>query len=120
MWLQLIIKMHLLRINFQQLILYYQSKELLGNCEAHVAHAGNNYYSFLWTYFKSHRAVLFNILKTVSMHSTNPDEKKVQLLKLSLIPDSWLKLVTEKSNRHEYLEKIDRRNFEVCLFTQIM
>jgi len=134
-------------------VLSNQSKELMDKCEAYAAHSGNNYYPFLWTYYKSHRKVLLDILKTVTMHSTNQDlsledalkfiqanekkksewlctinvenigtkdEKKTQMLELSWIPESWLKLVTGKTSRDEYPEKIDRRYFEVCLFTQIM
>ncbi len=50
-----------------------KSDEVLSHCEVHTAHAGNNYYSFLWKYYKSHRVTLFGILKTVTLHSTNQD-----------------------------------------------
>ena len=126
---------------------------MLEKCELHVAHSGNNYYSFLWRYYKSHRVVLFDILKKVKMYSTNqdlsieeaykflqlnenkrsewidtvkienkgtPDESSVELLKLNWISDSWWKQVTGKNSRELYPEKINRRQFEICLFTQIM
>ncbi len=134
-------------------VLSSKNEEVLENCEAHLSYAGNNYYSFLWTYFKSHRTVLLDIIKNIKICSTNQDlsleetinflrtnenkradwietirtenkgnkdEKKIQLLNLSWIPDVWWKLVTEKSNRGTYPEKVNRRHFEVCLFTQIM
>lgn len=134
-------------------ILSMKSNEVLESCEAHVAYSGNNYYSFLWAYYKSHRVVLFEILKKVSMCSTNQDksieealkflqlneskrvdwldtikienkgkenEKKVNLLKLNWVPDLWWKLITGKNTKDEFPEKINRRHFEVCLFTQIM
>ncbi len=134
-------------------ILSKQSDDMLEKCELHVAHSGNNYYSFLWRYYKSHRVVLFDILKKVKMYSTNqdlsieeaykflqlnenkrsewidtvkienkgtPDESSVELLKLNWISDSWWKQVTGKNSRELYPEKINRRQFEICLFTQIM
>lgn len=136
-------------------VLSSKNKEVLEDCEAHLSYAGNNYYSFLWKYFKSHRIVLLDILNKVNIYSTNQDksieeairflktnenrrsdwletikiegkgtkdEKKVKCLSLSWIPDSWWKLVTEKNNRDEnkFPEKVNRRHFEVCLFTQVM
>jgi len=130
-----------------------KSDEILSRCEAHGAHSGNNYYSFLWKYYKSHRVTLFRILKTVKLHSTNqdisleqslqflqknetvrkelldavkienkgkPNENKIKLLNLSWIPDDWWKLITGSNNRDIYPDKIDRRHFEVCVFTQIL
>ncbi len=134
-------------------VLSSKSENVLENCEAHVAHIGNNYYSFLWNYYKSHRTVFFDILKHIKLFSTNQDdslqesciflknnenrradfleivkienkgkesETKIQLLKLNWIPDVWWKIITGKNNRNEYPEKIDRRHFEVCFFTQVM
>lgn len=130
-----------------------KSDEVLSDCEAHTAHTGNNYYSFLWKYYKSHRVTLFSLLKNVSLHSTNQDvsleqalkflqanehvrkdlldsikienkgktnENKIQLLDLSWISDDWWKLITGYSNRNTYPDKIDRRYFELCVFTQIL
>ncbi|MDO0826031.1 Tn3 family transposase [Desulfosporosinus nitroreducens] len=130
-----------------------KSDEVLSHCEAHTAHAGNNYYAFLWKYFKSHRVTLFGILKTVTLNSTSQDvsleqslkflqsnestrkellntvrienkgkanENKIQLLDLSWVHDDWWKLITGYTNRNIYPDKINRRHFEVCVFTQIM
>ena len=30
------------------------AEEMLSECEAHIAYAGNNYYPFLWRYYRSH------------------------------------------------------------------
>lgn len=130
-----------------------KSDEVLTDCEAHAAHIGNNYYSFLWKYYKSHRVTLFNVLKNITLHSTNqdislekaleflkineavrkdwldsvkienkgkPSENTVQLLDLSWISDDWWKLITGYSTRNIYPDKINRRNFEICIFTQIL
>jgi len=64
-----------------QSVIDEKSDEVLIHCEAHAAHTGNNYYSFLWKYFKSHRVTLFGILKTVTLHSTNQDISLEQSLK---------------------------------------
>lgn len=136
-----------------QSVIEEKSDEVLSECEAHAAHAGNNYYSFLWKYYKSHRVTLFGILKTVTLHSTNQDislerslkflqtnkavrkdwldtvkienkgksnETKIQLIDLSWISNDWWKLITGYSNRSTYPYKINRRHFEVCVFTQIL
>lgn len=134
-------------------ILAGENQNILENCEAHLSFSGNNYYSFLWNYFKSHRIVLFDILKNLKLRSTNQDisteeaikflqanecrrsdyietirienkgkkdEKRIPLLNLSWISELWWKLITDKTNRDVFPEKINRRHFEVCLFTQIM
>jgi TnpA family transposase len=130
-----------------------QTDDILSKCEAHTAYSGNNYYPFLWKYYKSHRVTLFGILKTVEMYSTSQDksleksllfiqtnenkrsdwintinienkgrkeENKVQLVDLNWISDSWWRLVTGNTNRGIYPDKIDRRYFEICLFSQVM
>lgn len=48
-----------------------KSDEVLSDCEAHTANTSNNYYSFLWKYYKSHRVTLFSLLRTITLHSTN-------------------------------------------------
>jgi TnpA family transposase len=136
-----------------QSVIEEKSDEVLSDCEAHTAHTGNNYYSFLWKYYKSHRVTLFSLLKNVTLHSTNQDvsleqalkflqanehvrkdlldsirienkgktsENKIQLLDLSWISDDWWKLITGYSNRNIYPDKIDRRYFELYVFTQIL
>ncbi|WP_207725681.1 DUF4158 domain-containing protein [Clostridium sp. DJ247] len=136
-----------------QSVIEEKSDEMLSDCEAHTANAGNNYYSFLWKYYKSHRVTLFSLLRSVKLHSTNQDisleqslkflranenirkdlldsvkienkgkstENKLQLLDLSWVSDDWWKLITGYSNRNTYPDKINRRHFEVCVFTQIL
>src|SRR5262249_22450135 len=39
-----------------------RSEDVLHQCEAHQAYAGNNYYPFLWRFYMSHRATLFRLL----------------------------------------------------------
>ena len=140
------------RFSAIQSVIGDQSEKILCECETHAAHAGNNYYPFLWKYYKSHRIVLFGVLKTIVLHSTSQDislenslkflqphentrkefieavsfenkgrdnESKTQLLDLSWVSDIWWKLITGHSNRSVYPDKINRRHFEICVFSQI-
>jgi hypothetical protein len=47
--------------------------ELLEACEAHLAHAGSNYFPFVWRAYKSHRASLFGLLDALPLRSTSQD-----------------------------------------------
>lgn len=127
-------------------ILDKNSDDLLEKCEAHVSNLENNYYTFLWKYYKNHRVILFKIIKEVQLKSTNQNtslendirqisdlsykksdrlptyskETNDKIFDLTWIPNSWWKLVTGLSKRNQYPESIDRRSFEICIFTQIM
>ncbi|AFZ24411.1 transposase, TnpA family (plasmid) [Cylindrospermum stagnale PCC 7417] len=128
-------------------------EQLLEDCEAHIAYAGNNYYPFLWRFYKSHRSTLFQILRWVKLQSTTQDtsleeaieflskhqgsrkdwlktiivenpgtaeEKTRNLLNLDWIPTKWWQLITNQKNRHSYPTRINRKHFEVCVFSQVM
>jgi TnpA family transposase len=130
-----------------------RSSEILSECEAHIAYSGNNYYPFLWHFYKSHRSTLFGILEWVKLKSTTTDtsleqaiqfllvnqnsrkdwlditvvenretpaEKTTPLLNLDWIPPKWWFLITNQKNRFSYPNRLHRRHFEVCLFSQIM
>src|SRR5207244_8783387 len=47
--------------------------ELLEACEAHLAHAGSNYFPFVWRAYKSHPATLFGLLDALPLRSTSQD-----------------------------------------------
>jgi TnpA family transposase len=122
--------------------------QLLTECEAHLAYTGNNYYPFLWRFYRSHRAILFQILKQVKLRSTTQDksveasiqflidhhlsrkdwlnvvetekEQTVQLLDLEWIPQKWWQLITNQKNKKSYPDSINRRYFEMCVFSQVM
>lgn len=125
------------------------SDEILSECEAHIAYSGNNYYPFLWQFYKSHRATLFGILGWVKLSSTTQDtslEKAIQFLvanrnnrkdwlnlvnsegseknelslNLDFIPPKWWFLVTNQKHRSSYPSRLHRKHFEVCVFSQIM
>lgn len=128
-----------------QSVIDSDSENLLEKCETHVSNSGNNYYSFLWKYYKSHRVVLFEIIDKIDLNSTNQNTSLEQDIKvliyhrnkkldwistsnkenkksfdLSWIPNSWWKLIAGNIKRDEYPEQINRRYFEICIFTQIM
>ena len=117
----------------------------------HLESAGKNHFRFLWSAFKSSRAVFFNILSDLTFISTSEDtaiEQAIEFAKahrnikkdwillssdqkrighppiimdnLSWIPDNWWKFVTGQKHRQPRPNKINRRNFELCLFSQIV
>ncbi len=46
---------------------------LIEECELHLAHAGSNYYPFIWSCFHTHRATLFQLLRNLTLRSTTQD-----------------------------------------------
>jgi hypothetical protein len=112
---------------------------ILKQCAEHQTHAGNNYYPFLLPLYRSQRAVFFHFLESVTLKSTSQDRsvedataflrkhqatkdpilKDVTQLTLSWIPDKWWPLVTGRLRRVTRVGAVDRRYFELCLFSQI-
>ncbi|MDP9314179.1 MAG: Tn3 family transposase [Chloroflexota bacterium] len=45
---------------------------------------------------------------------------KTPLLSLSWVPDAWWRLLTHQHHRHPFPERVNRRHFEVCVFSQIL
>ena len=119
-----------------------QAEQILRDCEAHAAYADDNHFSLLWHFYKSHRQTLFELLAEIRLATTSQDtavEEALGFLRshwtsrrdwldldrhkpldLSWVPDKWWKLVTGSSNRHRLPTRVDRRHFEVCLFSQIV
>ncbi len=126
---------------------------LVEECDAHLAHAGRNYYPFLWRVYRGHRATLFALLTVLTLRSTTqetgldealrflrehagrtgqwlrtvrvertPDgeRRRVPLLDLAWVPDGWWRLVTGERTRGRAPERVDRRHFEVCVFSQLL
>jgi len=115
--------------------------ELIEQCEAHQAYAGNNHCSFLWRFYTSHRATLFRLLSVLRFESTSQDNSLIDALDflrrhetsraewvamddeakldLSWAPDAWWKLITSENKRDAPIRRINRRHFEVCVFSQL-
>lgn len=68
------------KVHAIQQVLEGKQEQVLRDCEVHLAYSGDNYYVFLWQFYKSHRATLFQILRTVSLCSTNQDQGLVQAI----------------------------------------
>lgn len=119
--------------------------DILEKCEKHNTYSGNNYYPFAWQCLKGSRSTLFKLLDLVELNSTTQNKsieialtiiKKYKAsnrtdfitvtnedfedIDFSWITDQWWKLLTGYTNRNDYPEKINRRNFEACVFYQIM
>jgi len=101
-------------------------------CEAISSYNGNNYYSFMWGFYKSHRATLFRLINTLTFESTSQDRtlvvaldflrqnqhRKVEwfpdTIDLSFAPEQWRRTVYGKQGAERV---ISRRHFEVCVFS---
>jgi TnpA family transposase len=114
---------------------------LLEQCEAHQALAGNNYYPLLWRFYVSHRATLFRLLSVLEFESTSQDQslmKALALLRqnesyrgewllletdndldLSWASDAVWKLMTGDARRDRPLQRINRRYFEIGVFSHL-
>src|ERR1700677_505104 len=116
------------------------SHVLLEQCEAHQAQAGNTYYPYLWRFYQNHRSTLLRIWHVLQFRSTTQDKSLETALALVLanetsrmewlslpessssldwIPDTWWRLVTGSAKR-EPVDRVHRRLFELCVFTQMM
>jgi TnpA family transposase len=121
-------------------VLTPNSHALLEQCEAHQAQVGNNYYSYLWRFYQSHRSTLIRIWRALKFRSTTQETSLGRALDLVLenetsraewlslpgqwsdldwVPDTWWRLVTGAAKR-EPVGRVDRRFFELCVFTQMM
>lgn len=105
-------------------------------CEEHAAFADDNYASFLWKFHKGHRAVLFRLLENIELASTSADKGtealiqfilshrhskasrvNVKELDLDWVSAKWWKTLRSKDCPKDF---VDRRHFEVCVFSHIV
>jgi hypothetical protein len=61
-----------------------QGDAVLQRCEDHMAYAGDNYFPFLWRFYKSHRATLFRVLRHLSLRATTQDRAFEEALRFLL------------------------------------
>ncbi len=72
-------------------------------------------------FLKQHATSRRGWLSTIQVEQAGtPQEKKVPLVDLSWVPPAWWRLVTGQRTRDGHPEQVDRRQFEVCLFSQLM
>src|SRR5262249_10537035 len=118
-------------------------ESLLAECRAHAVHADRNYLPFLWSCYHSYRQLLFAVVSEIELRSTVPDHPlrealsfllkqrknrsqwlslpdadSDQRLSLDWIPDKWWKPVTGRDRRNVEIVEVNRRYFEMCLFTE--
>ena len=70
---------------------------MLQDCESHLAFSGNNYYSFLWNFYKSHRATLYKIFRSITLTLTTQDKALEEAISFLLshqhIKKEWIPVV---------------------------
>lgn len=99
------------RIQAMQKVLQEQEAQVLQDCENHLAFSGDNYYLFLWRFYKSHRATLFKILKSIPLRSTTQDKALEEAISF---------LLTHQYTKKEYIPAVHiekkgkrRRDWEI-------
>lgn len=119
----------------------HRADDLAAQCEAHEAYADNNYVPFLWRPYDSHRATLFRLARALPFRATTQDGSFIaalaflleneksradllslagRALDLSWVGDKWWPLVTGEKRRLPTPERIHRKRFEVCVFSQLL
>jgi TnpA family transposase len=113
----------------------------------HSEFGGKNESRFMWHYFKARRSELFRILAKLRFVATNQDKSfenalafvlannrrhsdwimlngKVETVltpqDLDWMPAKWWKLVTGESDSKVEPSRVNRRQFEVCVFRQLV
>lgn len=120
--------------------------ELLEQCDAHLAYAGDNYLPFLPKLYHSHRPVFFSLLEVLPLHSSTQDRSLIEALTfiqnhrvqrktwlpldtssetqdpldLSWIPKVWWPLVTGQTKRSPIPTQVHRIYFELCVFSHLL
>jgi TnpA family transposase len=113
---------------------------VIADCRSYTAYTDNNYMPFLWPFYRSHRKTLFTLFDHLQISSTSQDRAVEEALgfvlahraskaawlplpeslDLSWVSDKWWKPVTGLGNRKTPPQQVDRRQFEVCVFSQVM
>jgi len=115
-----------------------EPQTIVKQCEDHLAISQNNELYFLPKIYKSKRFLYFNCLANFRLETTSQQhnfKKCVDLLRLhryskresldtseldlSWMTDKWRKLVTGKTTRQNKVELVNRRFFELCVFTEL-
>jgi hypothetical protein len=141
------------RLAMIETLLERDADQILAQCIAHDAVAGNNYLSFLPMFYSGRRSTLFLFLESVSLVSTTQDHALIDaiafllvhkgdhsrwlaishaplnqedigsqspILNLSFVSDKWWPLLTGNKDRSAGFSRLDRRFFELCVFSNVM
>lgn len=108
--------------------------KLVNDCTELTAYHNNNYYPLLSRQFKSHRSVLFEIIKLLPIKSSSKNNSLIKAIEyllscenrksdfidadvdLSFASEKWRKFVVAKRGK---VEVFIRKNFEICVFSCI-
>lgn len=123
------------------------TQHLINQCHQHLAYAHNNYYLCLPLFYRSKRSLLFDILTLLPLQSSSSDhslpealsiiqqhrhgrkewiglphtrDQSPDRLDLDWLPDKWRKLVTGRPGKEAQVDRIHRKYFELCVFTELM
>jgi hypothetical protein len=129
---------------------FAQSPELVDFSAQHTVYGSKNYFRFLRPLFRGSRAAFFKAMNQLEFVSSSSDQALVQAIAfarahhgsrsmwvsretidpdsgqtvtmddLSWIPDKWWYLVTGLKRRQQVPEKINRHQFEICLFSELV
>jgi TnpA family transposase len=128
------------RLALMDKVIAGQLETLREDCIAHEAYANNNTAPFMGKPFANDRAVLFSALRAVQFRSSSTDASlELALafiqqhqarraewvvydpaLDLRWVEAQWWALISPDGKRHATLERINRRQFEVCVFQRLM
>ncbi len=112
----------------------------------HAEYGGKNECRFMWHFFKHRRLEMLRILRKIkpvatsqdtnferslafmlaprSRHcewlSLNDDEEGLRLADLDWVPNKWWNLITGEGQRDSMPTKLNRRQFEVCVCSQMV
>jgi TnpA family transposase len=121
-------------------MLDHQAESLIELCRMHEALTKYNYLGFLWRHYRAHRSALFSIIEESKLIAPGSDkglEQAIEMIKrhrrdrgewveaehagkrldLDWVPDRWWKQVTGREKRMPEVEQVERRYFEMCVFT---
>ena len=135
------------------MLLAADADNILALCDAHGAVAGNDYLSFLPSFYSGRRGALFLFLENITLASTTHDRSVTEAiafllrhkatrsdwlsitreetpkdgssaeiirLDLSFVADKWWPLVVGNRASDGLIIRVERRHFELCVFSQIM
>lgn len=114
-------------------------------CYHHMAYAEDNYRLCMLPIYKGKRTVLFDCVSALALSSSSQDQTMIKaiafvlnhgnsrkewipvldnqtgelLLDLDWIVDGWRKLVTGKKSKEATITQVHRKNFELCVFSEL-
>lgn len=122
-------------------VIGHRADELLTQCEAHEVYADNNYRPFVWKSYTSDRATLFRLARALPLKATTQDAGFMRVLEfllshqetksewlsareiafeLAWVDEKWWPLVTGEKKRTAQPERLNRKHFEACVFSQLL